>query len=176
MFVKLLKIKNVGLALLLLYSIGVSVQAQNRGIGDSEDPAERWAARHQRSMLAEMRVKRAKVLHEEHLERAREVADLASGLKTHFNNHNNLGNDERKAVEKLEKLVKRLRRYAGGDDDADGTSSLKKIGIGEAISELYEQSIQLQTEITKSSRFVASQSIVERCNRLLELTALLRTR
>ena len=126
----------------------------------------------------ELRAKRAIRLaekdHEENLKRAREIAQIGKELNDNLKEKPLLDRDSLKKVERLEKLTKKVRGEAGGEDEevempnrpADLPSTLAKIG---------EASESLSKEVIDTPRQVVSASVIGKANVLLELIKMVRT-
>jgi hypothetical protein len=126
----------------------------------------------------ELRAKRAIRLaekdHEENLKRAREIAQIGKELNDNLKETPLLDRDSLKKVERLEKLTKKVRGEAGGEDEevempnrpADLPSTLAKIG---------EASESLSKEVIDTPRQVVSASVIGKANVLLELIKMVRT-
>ncbi len=127
--------------------------------------------------MSRMRVKREKSLHEEHLARARETAQLGSFLKSQFEARHSLDRDGMKKLERMEKIVKKLRSQSGGDDDEKVENSNAAPPVSNlpmAFTQLAEQSGELQTAVENTPRLVVSTSVIERTNDLLDVIRFIR--
>ena len=73
------------------------------------------------SFEEEIRAKRAIKLaekdHEENLARAKEISDLVKGLQASLKDKTTIDRDSLKKIERLEKLTKKIRNEAGGEDE-----------------------------------------------------------
>jgi len=146
---------------------------------DPIDPEARANARieqHQREMMSRMRVKREKSLHEEHLARARETAELGNFLKSQFEARQSLDREAMKKLERMEKIVKKLRNQSGGDDEmGENSNAFSRVSnLPTAFTQLAEQSDKLQTAVENTPRLVISTSVIERTNDLLNLIRFIR--
>jgi len=156
--------------------------AQTGGAASSGSlkPEERANARleqHQKEMMSRMRVKREKSLHENHLARAREVAQIAALLKSQYETRQNLDRDGMKKLEQLEKTVKKLLTQAGGDDDdtknSDAAAQFRDLPA--AFTQLALQSNTLQIAVENTPRLVVSTSVIDHANDLLGVIRFIRT-
>ena len=122
--------------------------------------------------LEEMHVRRSiKLAEKQHLEnvdRAREAAKLSSNLKETFLSTKMLDASERKKLEKVEKLARRIRSEAGG---SDSEAALERVpsDLADALNRLADLSDQLRKEVEKTPRQVVSAAVIECSNRLLEV-------
>ncbi len=126
-------------------------------------------------MRANMRIKREKSLHEDNIERALEAASIGTELEAQFSRSQTLDREATKKLERMEKLVRRLRNQAGGDDDeVDGAGEFARLTLGEAFDALQKQAAMLRAEVQNTPRYVVSSDIIEQSNKLLDLIKMLR--
>jgi len=120
----------------------------------------------------EMRAKRtlrlAEKEHQENLERARDVAKLSAELKDTFAAVRNLGPGEKKKLEKVEKLTRRVRSEAGGSDN-EVTLDKYPVDLESALGRLADVSAEMRKEVEKTPRQVVSTSVIDRANQILEI-------
>lgn len=119
-------------------------------------------------------IKHAEESHQESLERADETARLGSQLFLAFEHHQTLGREELKKLERMEKLVRKIRGQIGGSDDAQVLEDPPR-ELTAAFSRLAETSEDLQKCVVKTSRHVVSTSIIERANKVIELIRYIRS-
>jgi hypothetical protein len=124
----------------------------------------------------EIRAKRelriAEKEHEENLKRAREIGDIGKQLKD-FKDGSTLDRDCVKKIERLEKLTKKVRNEAGGDDE-EITISPRPTDLPSAIKQISEASETLSKDVQNTPRRVVSASVISNANVLLELIRLAR--
>jgi ribonuclease HI len=118
-------------------------------------------------MRARQLTKTAEKEHKENVERAREVARISSDLKN-SSAKTVLGSDEKKKLEKLEKLTRRVRSEAGG---SDSEVTLDRIpgDLESAINRLADASEEMRKEVEKTPRQVVSACVIDRANQILEI-------
>ncbi len=159
-------------------SFAAHAQTGTAASGGSFDPEERANARleqHQKEMMSRMRVKREKSLHEDHLARAREAAQLAALLKSQYEARRSLDRDGMKKLEQLEKTVKKLLSQAGGDDDIKDRDAASQVrDLPAAFAQLALQSNTLQIAVENTPRLVISTSVIERTSELLGVIRFIR--
>ncbi len=122
---------------------------------------------------AKRAIKMAEKDHQENVNRAKEVADIAKALQTCLKNKTTIDRDSAKKIERLEKLTKKIRNEAGGEDEevkivdhpADITGAVKQIA---------ESAESLSKTVQNTPRQVVSASVIGNANILLELIKLLR--
>jgi hypothetical protein len=125
-------------------------------------------------MRARLEIQRAEKLRRENLERAREVAQLGGELHEAYTKNRSFDRTEIKKLERLEKLVRRIRSEAGGSDD-DETLEDKPRELDAALTQLEDFSVELRKGVEKTPRHVISAAVIERANQLLELINFVRT-
>ena len=120
----------------------------------------------------EIRAKRlvrlAEKEHRENLERARDVARLSAELKDALATANGLGPADKKKLEKVEKLTRRVRSEAGGSD-SEVTLDKYPVDLKSAFARLVDVSEEMRKEVEKTPRQIVSTSVIERANQILEI-------
>lgn len=125
----------------------------------------------------EIRAKRAIKLaekdHEENLNRARELAQIAKELQTDLKDKTTIDRASVKKLERLEKLTKKIRSEAGGEDEEVEIVN-RPSNITAAINQIAESAESLSKDVQDTPRQVVSASVIGNANVLLELIKLLR--
>ena len=125
----------------------------------------------------ELRAKRAIKLaekeHEENLNRAREISQLSQDLKNCLKDRSALDREETKKIDRLEKLTKKIRGEAGGEDD-DVQIAAPPADVPTVVSQIADNAEQLSKEVQKTPRQVVSAAVIDRANVLLQLVKILR--
>jgi hypothetical protein len=119
-------------------------------------------------MLKKAEIKHEEESHKEMVERADEAAQLGDELLTAYKKNNNLGRDDLKKLDRLDKLARKIRSSAGGSDDDDSLDNPPD-QIGPAVKLLAETSDMLKKSVEKSSRLVISAAVIRHSNELIEL-------
>jgi hypothetical protein len=126
----------------------------------------------------EMRAKRAIKLaekdHQQNLERAREISQLAKELQQGLKAKSALDREDLKRVERLEKLTKKIRGEAGGEADEVQIVN-RPADVGAAVTQIAEITESLSKCVQNTPRQVISASVIDSANVLLELIRILRT-
>jgi hypothetical protein len=122
---------------------------------------------------AEEMIRRAEIKHEEEshkemLARADEAAQIGDELLSSYKKTSALSRDDLKKLDRLDKLVRKIRGSAGGTDDEDSLDNPPD-QIGPAVKLLAETSGMLKTSVEKSSRLVISAAVIRHSNELIEL-------
>jgi hypothetical protein len=125
----------------------------------------------------EIRVKReikiAEKEHQENLNRAKEISGIGKQLAD-FKDNSTLDRDCVKKIERLEKLTKKVRSEAGGDDD-EITITPRPTDLPSAMKQIAEASETLSKDVQNTPRRVVSASVINNANVLLELIRLARS-
>lgn len=125
----------------------------------------------------EMRAKRAIKLaekdHEDNLKRAREIAQIGKELRETLKDKSVVDRDSLKKVERLEKLTKKVRSEAGGEDE-EVTIENKPSDLCGAVTQIAEASASLSQNVHDTPRQVVSASVIGKANVLLELLKMVR--
>lgn len=126
----------------------------------------------------ELRMKRAIKLaekdHQENLERAREIAQIAKQLKENVKDDSSLDRNSVKKIERLEKLTKKIRGEAGGEDEEVEIVN-RPTDVCSAVKQIAEASESLSKDVQNTPRQVVSASVIGNANVLLELIKILRS-
>ena len=125
----------------------------------------------------EMRAKRAIKLaekeHQENLDRAREIGEIGKQLCNGLKNKTTIDREFLKKIERLEKLTKKIRGEAGGDDQEVNIPN-RPSDIPSALTQIAEASELLSKDVQGTPRQVVSASVIGNANVLLELIKMLR--
>ena len=124
-------------------------------------------------MKAKREIKIAEKDHEENLSRAREIGDIGKQLKESSNNNSAVDRDCLKKIERLEKLTKKVRSEAGGEDE-EITITPRPADLPEAIKKIAEASETLSKDVQSTPRRVVSTSVISNANVLLQLIKIAR--
>lgn len=123
--------------------------------------------------LAKQRIEREKRDFEEMLERGEEALKLTDQLENSFSKNNQFSAEDQKKIERLEKVVKKIRGELGGDDDE---TAAQPSSVANALLSLKTGTTKLVEEIKKTSRYSVSVAAVESSNALLNVLQFLRLR
>lgn len=133
-----------------------------------------------RDMLAKQRAIQDKKDHEEMLKRGEEAALLSEQLENAFEQNKELSRQDRQKLESLEKIVHKIRKELGGDDDGEEDAALgseaKPSTPREAFNILKAVTFKLVGELKKTSRFSISVMAIQSSNSVLRLVKFLRLR
>jgi hypothetical protein len=110
--------------------------------------------------------------YQENLNRAKEIGDIGKEFKE-FKANSTLDRDCEKKIERLEKLTKKVRSEAGGEDEEIAITP-RPTDLPSAIKQISEASENLAKEVQNTPRRVVSASVISNANVLLELIRLAR--
>ena len=122
---------------------------------------------------AKRAIKMAEKDHEENLRRAKEIDDLAKQIQTSLKDKTTIDRDSMKKIERLEKLTKKIRNEAGGEDEEVKIVD-RPSDIAGAVNQIVESAESLSKAVQNTPRQVVSASVIGNANVLLELIKLLR--
>lgn len=125
-------------------------------------------------LRAKRAIKMAEKDHEENLKRAKEIAEIGKDLQVTLKDKSVLDRDSLKKVERLEKLTKKIRSEAGGEDE-DVTIVNKPPDLCSTVTQIAEASESLSKNVQDTPRQVVSASVIGKANVLLELIKMVRS-
>lgn len=127
--------------------------------------------------LAKMCIEQQKKEYAEMLKRGDEALKLSEDLEKAFAENSSLSAEDRKKLERLEKIVKKIRSDLGGDDDGKAVQTDDEntpLSMGNAFQVLRENTIKLVDIMKKSTRYSVSAVAIESSNVLLKVVKFLR--
>lgn len=113
--------------------------------------------------------------HKQNIQRATEGATLASDLLHSFNQNRALSANDVKNLERLEKIARRIRSYAGGSDDDRDSTPGSTMTLRDSLLQIAELSSSLQQEVERTARQVVSAKLIADANRVISLVRQART-
>jgi hypothetical protein len=125
-------------------------------------------------MRAKQAIKLAEKDHQENMDRAREIGQLGKELRGSLKGKTTLDREWLKKVERLEKLTRKVRGEAGGEDE-EVTILNRPKDIPSAVTQVADAAETLSKNVQDTPRQVVSASVIGNANVLLELIKLLRT-
>ncbi|MEO6334331.1 MAG: hypothetical protein ABIO91_05040 [Pyrinomonadaceae bacterium] len=134
-----------------------------------------------KEMLAKQRAERDKKDHEELLERGDEALRLTKQLENSFEQNRGLSHQDRAKLESLERVVGKIRKELGADDDdgddrhpVEPADDPKPSTVEEAFHYLQSTTVKLVDELKKTTRFSISAVAIQSSNTVLKLVRFLR--
>jgi len=123
--------------------------------------------------LAKQRIDREKKDFAELIERGEEAVKIINELDKSFTVNNQFSSEDRKKLDRLEKVVKKISNEISiGDDDDDAED--KPLSILNALKALKSNTLILVDELKKTSRYSISVIAVQSSNALLKAVRFLR--
>ena len=142
----------------------------SEGIKDSDEAP---LTTFEEELRAKRAIRMAEKDHEENLKRAREIAQLGKELNDSLKDKAVLDRDSLKKVERLEKLTKKVRGEAGGEDEEVAIPN-RPSDLHGAVAQIAEASESLSKDVIDTPRQVVSASVICKANVLLELIKVVR--
>jgi hypothetical protein len=125
-------------------------------------------------LRAKHAIKMAEKEHQENLDRAQEIAQIGKELQESLKNQSNIDRDYLKKIDRLEKLTKKVRGEAGGEDEEVEIAN-RPSDLASTVCKVAEGAQSLSKNVRKTPRQVVSASVIDDANVLLQLIKLLRT-
>src|SRR5882672_784472 len=122
---------------------------------------------HEREMRAKFALREEKKLYDENLARARETAETASQLLESYHAKKSFSLEDRKKLERIEKLTRRIRNEAGGTE-TDVEIEASPV-IETAMKSVADKAEELRKEVEKTPRHVISTAVIVQANKLIGL-------
>jgi hypothetical protein len=122
---------------------------------------------------AKRAIKMAEKDHEENVNRAKEIAGIAKDLQTSLKDKKTIDRDSAKKIERMEKLTKKIRSEAGGEDEEVEIVD-RPSDIAGAVNQIADSADSLSKAVQNTPRQVVSASVIGKANVLLQLIKLLR--
>ena len=152
--------------------------AQTRSPAPSQmDPTmtrDRPATEMEEEMKAKQAIKYAEKGHQENLDRAKEISEIGKELKAAVHDTSILDRESQKKIERLEKLTRKIRGEAGGDDQEIEIPN-RPTDVPSTITRIAEAAGTLSKDVQNTPRQVISTSVIENANVLLELIKIARS-
>lgn len=162
---------------IFLFLIGAVVfsRAQGDSTGRNGDLPKVEVPKGIQESLAKQRIEREKKDFAELLSRGEEAHKLSVDLEKSFTENNRLSTEDRKKIDRLEKIVKKIRTEIGADDDDTAIEvDNKPLSVINALKVLQNNTAKLVDELKKSTRYSISVIAVESSNLLLKVVRFLR--
>ena len=111
--------------------------------------------------------------HQEMLERGEQALKLSEELEASFSRGSALNDRDRQKLGDLEKLLFKIRKTMGGDDDKEKSDEQPSDVVG-AFKFLQNNVVKLVDELNKTSRFTISAAAIQTSNSLIRVVRFLR--
>lgn len=131
--------------------------------------------------LDKQRIEREKKDYQEMIERGEEALKISDELEKSVAQTSKLSSQDQAKLERLEKIVKKIRKELGGDDDGEKSAVVpestneeteldeKPSTVMSAIKKLQSNAAKLVEELKKTSRFSISAIAIQSSNALLKI-------
>lgn len=139
----------------------------------SSDKDEAPLTTFEEELKAKRAIKMAEKDHEENVKRANELSQIAKDLQTTLKDKSTIDRDSFKKIDRLEKLIKKIRGEAGGEDEEMQIVD-RPTTITAAVDQISERAEQLSKSVQNTPRQVVSATVINNANVLLELIKVLR--
>ena len=141
----------------------------DKSSGDEQGPLTSF----EEELRAKRLIKIAEKEHQENVDRARELCQIGQDLKDGLKTRSSLDREDAKKVERLEKLTKKIRGEAGGEDD-DVQLPNAPSDIQTTVLQIADNANLLSKDVQNTPRQVVSAAVIDRANVLLQLVKILR--
>lgn len=141
--------------------------------GQARPSDDRPLSTFEEEIRAKREIKLAEKEHEENLSRAREIAELGKQLNDGLKGKTSIDRVSLKKIERLEKLTKKIRGEAGGEDEELQIVD-RPTDVSSAAIQIAKTSESLSKDVLDTPRQVVSASVIGNANVLLELIKLIR--
>ena len=142
-------------------------------IDGSKNPDDPPLTTFEEEIRAKREIKMAEKDHQQNIDRAHEIADIGKQLKD-SSSKSAVDREYLKKIERLEKLTRKIRGEAGGDDQ-DVSIPNRPTDLSSAVKQIAEAAEMLSKDVEKTPRRVVSASVICNANVLLELIKVART-
>lgn len=171
-----LKLVTLSCGLLMLPALAAA-QISNRPVSprvDASNVDERPLTEMEEELRAKQAIKFAERGHKENIDRAKEIGQIGSELKASATDSPLISRDSTKKIERLEKLTRKIRGEAGGDDQ-DVEIQNRPSDVPSAMKQIAASAESLSKDVQNTPRQVVSASVIGNANVLLELIKIMRT-
>lgn len=141
-------------------------QSQSRSSNSSLDDYESRIEMPAREAAYRAALARVENLHKQHLQRATEAVNLSLEIRQAYGQRRTLTPELVKKLERLEKLARRVRDYAGGSDDNDGKTNITD-GVSESLDKISMLAQKVQRDVEVTSRRIVSAKIINTSTELI---------
>ena len=141
--------------------------------GTGSDKDEHPLTSFEEEIRAKRAIKMAEKDHQENVDRAKEVSDLAKDLQLALKDKTAIDREAAKKIERLEKLTKKIRNEAGGEEEEVKIVD-RPADIAGAVKQIADSAESLSKTVQNTPRQVVSAAVIGNANVLLELIKLLR--
>lgn len=122
-----------------------------------------------RENLAKSRLKQEEEDYKELIKRTEEAVKISEELTATYEQSKKFSDDDTKKIDRLEKVVKKIRQDLGAEDDKDEDSEDKPSSLMTTLTTIKDKTSNLLAELKKTTRYSVSVVAIESSNTLLRL-------
>lgn len=175
----------LSLAFLLAFAFAVSAQGE-ASTANGRPASKEDLPKNIKESLEKQRIEREKKDYREMLDRGEEALKISDELEKSVAQTSKLSPQDQIKLERLEKIVKKIRKELGGDDDGDDSvlaanaeafeteKDEKPLTVASAIKKLQSSAAALVDELKKTTRFSISAMAIQSSNALLKIVKFVR--
>lgn len=124
--------------------------------------------------LAKRRISDEEKQYQELIKRGEEAVKLSEELSKTFEETKRIAPEDAKKIERLEKLIKKIRQELGAEEDKEERAEDKPASILTALNNIKDKTTNLLTELKKTTRHSISVIAVESSNAAWKLVKFIR--
>lgn len=124
--------------------------------------------------LAKQKIKQNKEDYDEMIERGEEALQLSEQLASSYDENKKLSKSDYQKLDRLEKLLKKIRKELGGGDDDEVEAEDKPANLGDAIKNLRDNTVNLFDALQKTTRYSISAVAIQSSNAVLNIVKFMR--
>jgi len=170
--------------LVFVFLTGISINAQgDASTSSGRAPMKEDLPKGIKETLQKHRIEQEKKDHSEMIQRGEEALKLSEELEKSVASNNKISSQDLTKLARIEKIVKKIRKELGGDDE-DETKTEEKLeadeleekpsAIASAIKKLQSTTTKLVNELKKTTRFSVSVIAIQSSNSLLKILKFIR--
>lgn len=127
-----------------------------------------------REQLEQRKIDERKRDYQELIDRGEEAVKISKEIEASFSKHQKLTSNNLNRLKNLEKLLKKIRKDLGGDDDDENESIQRPESTLDTLILIRETSVRLCEELKTITRFSISAAAIEDSNNILKLIRFVR--
>ena len=177
------KLSKYIILLVFIFIAAVNINAQSdASTPNGRAPQKEELPKNIKENLVKHRIEQEKKDYNEMLERGEEALKLSEELEKSVAANNKISSQDQVKLARLEKIVKKIRKELGGDDDDAQTEEKietaeieeKPGAVSSAVKKLQSTATKLVNELKKTTRFTVSVVAIQSSNSLLKILKFIR--
>ena len=170
------------LAFVLFTTICINAQS-DASTANGRAPQKEDLPKSIKESLEKQRIEKEKKEHDDMIQRSEEALKLSEELEKSVSVSNKLSSQDQVKISKIEKIIKKIRKELGGDDDENAVIEEKPdadepdknlSAVARAVKKLQSTTTKLVDELKKTSRFSVSVVAIQSSNSLLKILKFIR--